>query len=42
VILIQEQPSWIVPQQVETFADAILKKMILEIAGRQPIRVGKR
>jgi hypothetical protein len=32
----------IVAKDFETFADAILKKMILEIAGRQPIRVGKR
>jgi hypothetical protein len=32
----------IVAKNFETFADAILKKMILEIAGRQPIRVGKR
>jgi hypothetical protein len=32
----------IVAKDFETFADAILKKMILEIAGRQPVRIGKR
>ncbi len=32
----------VVAKDFETFADAILKKMVLEIAGREPVRIGKR
>lgn len=32
----------VVAKDFETFADAILKKMVLEIAARHPVRIGKR